>query len=117
MAGAERPQGSEPAGEQVSALVQNGLRRAGAASKVALAVLSAPHLAVLRILTALNGRDLLAQGYSGYIPACEAIPYSVKDETRRLVPAASMQCDVRRPVCLPACHISLPSKRQPIEAI
>ena len=42
------------------------------------------------------------RGYSGYIPACESIPYSVKDETRRLVPAASMQRDVRRPVRAPS---------------
>ena len=43
----------------------------------------------------------LPQGYSGYIPANEAIPYSVKDETRRLVPSHSMQRDVNRPVrCL-----------------
>ena len=43
---------------------------------------------------------LPAQGYAGYIPACEAIPYSVKDETRRLMPAASVQRDIQRPVRL-----------------
>ena len=29
-------------------------------------------------------------GYTGYIPAVEAIPYSVKDETKRLVRTASL---------------------------
>jgi hypothetical protein len=53
----------------------------------------------------------LPQGYSGYIPANESIPYSVKYETRRLVPSHSMQRDVNRPVrCCFLLRLSFPSQ-------
>lgn len=40
-------------------------------------------------------------GYTGYIPAIDAIPYSVKDETKRLPPGRPRQRDAGRPFTNP----------------